>query len=59
MEKNCCCTKTKKRSEKEYKSLVNRLSRIEGQIRGIRTMVENAKVGRRYTGLKLRLQDKV
>ncbi|MBQ4598517.1 MAG: metal-sensing transcriptional repressor [Clostridia bacterium] len=41
MEKNCCCTKTKKRSEKEYKSLVNRLSRIEGQIRGIRTMVEN------------------
>ena len=41
MEKNCCCTKTKKRTEKEYKSLVNRLSRIEGQIRGIRTMVEN------------------
>ncbi len=41
MEQNCCCTKTKKRTEKEYKSLVNRLSRIEGQIRGIRTMVEN------------------
>lgn len=41
MEKTCCCTKTKKRTEKEYKSLVNRLSRIEGQIRGIRTMVEN------------------
>ena len=41
MENNCCCTKTKKRTEKEYKSLVNRLSRIEGQIRGIRTMVEN------------------
>jgi len=38
---NCCCMKTKKRSEQEYKSLLNRLSRIEGQIRGIRTMVEN------------------
>ena len=41
MEQNCCCTKTKKRTDKEYKSLVNRLSRIEGQIRGIRTMVES------------------
>ncbi len=41
MEQNCCCAKTKKRTEKEYKGLVNRLSRIEGQIRGIRTMVEN------------------
>lgn len=41
MEKNCCCVKTKKRSETEYKSLCNRLSRIEGQIRGIRTMIEN------------------
>ena len=41
MEKNCCCTKTKKRTEQEYKSLVNRLSRIEGQIRGIRAMVES------------------
>ncbi len=35
------CCKTKKRDEKEYKSLINRLSRIEGQIRGIRNMVEN------------------
>ncbi len=41
MKENCCCVKTKKRSEKEYKSLINRLSRIEGQIRGIRTMLEN------------------
>ena len=41
MEKNCCCAKTKKRTEQEYKSLVNRLSRIEGQIRGIRAMVES------------------
>lgn len=38
---NCCCMKTKKRSEQEYKSLLNRLKRIEGQIRGIRTMVES------------------
>lgn len=33
--------KTKERSEQEYKSLINRLSRIEGQIRGIKGMVEN------------------
>ncbi|MCH3954759.1 MAG: metal-sensing transcriptional repressor [Eubacterium sp.] len=30
----------KKRSPKEYRDLVNRLSRIEGQIRGIRRMIE-------------------
>lgn len=41
MEKECCCHKVKKRSEDEYKKLLNRLSRIEGQIRGIRRMVEN------------------
>lgn len=35
-----CCTKTKERSEKEYKDLINRLNRIEGQIRGIKGMVE-------------------
>ena len=40
-EKNeCCCHKTKESSEKEYKDLINRLSRIEGQIRGIKRMVE-------------------
>ena len=33
--------KTKKRDEAEYKSLMNRLSRIEGQVRGIRGMLEN------------------
>ena len=37
---DCCQNRTKKRSEEEYKSLINRLSRIEGQIRGIRGMVE-------------------
>lgn len=35
-----CCCRTKERTEKEYKDLLNRLSRIEGQIRGIRGMVE-------------------
>lgn len=43
-EEKCCCTpaghKTKERSPEEYKKLMNRLSRIEGQIRGIRGMVE-------------------
>ena len=36
----CTCQKTKERSPEEIKKLLNRLSRIEGQIRGIRTMVE-------------------
>ena len=40
MEEKCCCHKTTRRSEEEYKKLINRLSRIEGQIRGIRGMVE-------------------
>lgn len=35
-----CGHKTKERSEKEYKDLIHRLNRIEGQIRGIRGMVE-------------------
>lgn len=35
-----CCRKTKQRSQKEYKDLINRLSRIEGQVRGIKGMVE-------------------
>jgi len=34
------CCRTKKRSEKELKDLTNRLNRIEGQIRGIRRMLE-------------------
>ena len=36
----CFCHKTKVRSEEELRSLNNRLSRIEGQIRGIRGMLE-------------------
>ncbi len=39
---DCKCNK-KVRAEKEKRLLINRLSRIEGQIRGIKTMVdENA-----------------
>lgn len=36
----CCCHKTKVRDEKEIKDLITRLSRIEGQIRGIKGMIE-------------------
>ena len=39
-EKCSCHHKTKERSEKEYKDLIHRLNRIEGQIRGIKGMVE-------------------
>lgn len=39
-EKICCCHKKKERTEKEYKDLIHRLNRIEGQIRGIKRMVE-------------------
>ncbi|MGN1122651.1 MAG: metal-sensing transcriptional repressor [Eubacteriales bacterium] len=38
--KGCCCEKTTRRSEEQRKKLVSRLNRIEGQIRGIRSMVE-------------------
>ena len=39
--KSCVCScKTTNRSEEERKKLINRLNRIEGQIRGIRGMVE-------------------
>ncbi len=36
----CFCHKTKERSPQEYKDLIHRLNRIEGQIRGIKNMVE-------------------
>ena len=39
-EKDCC--RTKERSDEEYKRLVNRLSRIEGQIRGIKGMLDKS-----------------
>lgn len=38
MEEKCC--KITQRSEEEMKKLIHRLNRIEGQIRGIRGMIE-------------------
>ena len=40
--KKCCCgQKKKERSPEEFKKLIHRLNRIEGQIPGIRNMLEN------------------
>ena len=39
-EKDCC--RTKERGEEEYKRLVHRLNRIEGQIRGIKGMLDHS-----------------
>ncbi len=36
-----CCAKSTNRSEQERKNLINRLNRVEGQIRGIKGMIEN------------------
>ena len=36
-----CSDRVKHRTEKEYKDLMNRLSRIEGQVRGVKKMVED------------------
>ena len=44
MDKEPCChcsQRKKERSPEEYKKLIHRLNRIEGQIRGIRGMVES------------------
>lgn len=38
---HCTGQKTTQRTDDEKRLLINRLSRIEGQIRGIRAMVEN------------------
>ena len=50
MSENCCCgesilrekdcCRTKERGEEEYRSLTHRLNRIEGQIRGIKGMLD-------------------
>ncbi len=37
----CECCKSKHREGSEYQNLIRRLNRIEGQVRGIRNMVEN------------------
>lgn len=34
------CIRCKQRESKEYKDLINRLSRIEGQVRGVKKMIE-------------------
>lgn len=39
-EEFCCTPKTRHRDEKEYKDMLNRLNRIEGQVRGVKAMVE-------------------
>lgn len=45
-EMKCCCenhsTKHKQRDEKEFRDLMNRLKRIEGQVRGVEGMLENS-----------------
>ena len=40
MNKTDCCARKKKRGEAEYKALMNRLKRIEGQVRGVENMLE-------------------
>lgn len=44
-EKKCpaCSGKSKHRSEEEYNDLIRRLSRIEGQVRGVKKMVSEDK----------------
>ena len=37
----CCSARTTHRSEEELRKLIHRLNRIEGQIRGIRGMLED------------------
>ena len=40
---NCCCGGTEKttmRTEEEKRKLLNRLKRIEGQVRGLQAMIE-------------------
>lgn len=37
---NCCCEKSTHRADEDKKKLLNRLKRIEGQIRGLQAMVE-------------------
>lgn len=41
MEQGCPCCRKTERAEEQKKALMNRLRRIEGQIRGIEAMLEN------------------
>lgn len=40
MEKNKCCSKKTHRGEDEKKIINNRINRIEGQLRGVKKMIE-------------------
>ena len=40
-EASCACCRHKERTPEEYNDLVKRLNRVEGQIRGIKGMLEN------------------
>lgn len=40
MTQTCDCCKTRERNEEERKRLAHRLSRIEGQVRGLREMLQ-------------------
>ena len=40
MTQACDCCKTRARSDEELKKLTHRLSRIEGQVRGLREMLQ-------------------
>ena len=40
MDQRCTCGKSRVRSEEEMRRLCNRLSRIEGQVRGLREMLQ-------------------
>ena len=47
----CCCTRHTDRSEADRKKLINRLKRIEGQIRGI--IGFHGEVGHRHDGSRI------
>lgn len=40
-QEDCCPGRKKKRGDKERRDMLNRLKRIEGQVRGLEKMVEN------------------
>lgn len=41
MANECCnCMRKKQRDSEEYKKLIHRLNRIEGQVKGVKRMVE-------------------
>lgn len=40
-----CCARHKHREDAQYRSLITRLNRIEGQVRGVRNIVEDIQKG--------------